>query len=107
MYKNEENGLAFEAAPSPEIAPHIAKYRAALADVAMTNEKKDEFLLTLWEILSNMVRLGFDVSGFDLCGQLERGFNEFAAPDSAALDSMQTQSMEHARKEKEERNAND
>lgn len=54
MYKNEENGLASEAAPSPEIAPDIAKYRAALADVAMTDEQKDEFLLTLWEILSNV-----------------------------------------------------
>jgi hypothetical protein len=106
MYNNEEDGLALEAAPTPDIAPHIAKYRAALTDVAMTDAQKDEFLLTLWDILSNLVRLGHDVSGFDLCGQLERGFNEFATRDSAALDSMQTTRMEQTREEEEERNAN-
>ena len=94
MYKNEENGLSMEAPPSPEIAPDFAKYKAALADMDMTDEQQEEFLRTLWEILSNMVRLGFDVNGFDLCGQLQAGFNELAATDSEALDSMQANDME-------------
>lgn len=95
MYKNEENGLSMEATPSPEIAPHLAKYKAELAGLDMTEEQQEEFLRTLWDILSNLVRLGFDVSGFDLCGQLQAGFNELAAADSEPLDSATPHNMEH------------
>lgn len=107
MLNKEQIGLSKEATPSPEIAANFARYKAELADLDMSEEQQEEFLRTLWDILSTMVRLGFDVSGFDLCGQLQDGFNELAAPDSRDVDSMQAISMEHTSEQKEARDGNE
>lgn len=107
MLNREEIGLSKEAPSSPEIAQNLARYKAELTDLDMTDEQQEEFLRTLWDILSTMVRLGFDVSGFDLCGQLQHGFNDLAAPDSHAVDSMQAIGMEQTSEQKEARDGND
>lgn len=107
MLNREEIGLSKEAPPSPEITQHLARYKAELTDLDMTDEQHEEFLRTLWDILSTMVRLGFNVSGFDLCGQLQDGFNDLAAPDSRAVDSMQAIGMEQTSEQKEAHDGNE
>ena len=106
MLNDDKDGLSPEAPSSADATPDLAKYKEELAHLNMTEEQQEEFLRTLWDILSNLVHLKIDVASFDLCGQLLEGFNELAAPDSEAVDSVQTTSTEHLSEKKEKRDDN-
>lgn len=64
-----------------------ADYLADLSDLDLTESQKIELLTTLHDILSHFVRLGFDLDGVDVCGQL---FGDFHAAASGGADGVES-----------------
>jgi hypothetical protein len=90
---DEERRVAMEteviAGPRP--APDLSRYRADLADFALSADQERELLETLWNIMSSMVELGFSV---DVCGLLFEEFNGASAPESGRVTLLSSPNLE-------------
>jgi hypothetical protein len=75
----------------PRPALDLSRYRADLADLALSDEQERDLLETLWAIMSSFVELGFSV---DVCGLLFADFNDASADESGRVTLPSSPSME-------------
>lgn len=80
-----------ELLPGPRSSVDLARYRADLTELRLSEEQERELLETLWSIMSSFVEMGFSV---DVWGLLFEEFNDASATDSDRVRLLSSPSME-------------
>lgn len=80
-----------ELLPGPRSSVDLARYRADLVELRLSDEQERDLLETLWSIMSSFVEMGFSV---DICGLLFEEFNDASVADSGRVRLLSSPSME-------------